>query len=71
MQGRLGPDLLTATHLLTDHDDECSRGGAAVTRDREEFDEADDVVASLPQDFSLSLELSVNIIEIASCKCCE
>jgi hypothetical protein len=39
---------LTTAHLLTDHDDERSQGSTAVTRDREEFDEADGIVASLP-----------------------
>ena len=57
--------------MLTDHDNERSGGGATVTRDRKEFDKAEDVVASFSQDFSLSLELSVDIIEIASCKFCE
>ena len=59
--------LLTPAHLLTNHDDERGDGRAAVARDGEEFDEADNVVAPLSEDFGLGFELSVDIVEIASC----
>ena len=36
-------------------------------RDGEEFDEADNVVALVHEDIGLGLELSVNIVQIASC----
>ena len=36
-------------------------------RDGEEFDEVDNVVALVHEDIGLGLELSVNIVQIASC----
>jgi hypothetical protein len=56
--------------LLTDHDDERGQRSAAITRDSEEFDEANNVVASLPEDISFSPELSMDVVEVASCKSC-
>ena len=71
VQTRLKQNGLTATHLLTDHGDEHSRSGATITRDSEGFDEAEDIVALLPEYTGLSLELSVDIVEVASCRLCE
>ena len=36
-------------------------------RDGKEFDEADNVVALVHEDIGLGLELSVDIVQIASC----
>ena len=58
----------THCHTSADRsDDERGRGGATVARDSEEFDEADNVVALLPEDIGLGLELSVDIVQIVSC----
>ena len=54
--------------MLTDHDDERGERSAAVARDTEELEEAANVVAPLPEEISLKLDLSVDIVEIASCK---
>ena len=47
---------------------------AAVARWSEtskEFDGADGIVALFPEDIGISLELRVDIVEVASCGLCE
>ena len=51
------------SHPLADHNDERGRNGTAVTRDSEEFGEANDVVVSLPKEIGPNLELSVDRVE--------
>ena len=48
-----------------------SRSGVTVTRDGEGFGERDDIVALVPEDIGLGLELSVDIAEVANCGLCE
>jgi hypothetical protein len=59
-------DVLTATHLLPDHYNKRGECSATVTRDREEFDEAGEVVTLLPEDIGLKLKLSMDIVEVPS-----
>jgi urease accessory protein UreE len=54
----------TAAHLLADHDDEGRERRAAHARDREELDEARDVVAA-PDDVLLHREDRVDVVQVA------
>lgn len=63
--GRVESDDVNTTHLLGQHDSEGSASGTTYTRNSEELDEACDIVASA-DDVCLLLDLSVDVIEIAS-----
>jgi hypothetical protein len=51
----------TSTHLLRDHDNEGSQGGAADSGDSEKFDTALEVVGST-NDLCLNLKLGVDVV---------
>ena len=65
---RLGLEVLTTTHLLTDHNDERTQSSATVAGDCEELGEAGNIVTLLPENIGLNLKLSMDIVEVSSCR---